>query len=271
MKRKLMTMVLTVIMLMAMSITAFAGQWKEYSGAVWRWLRDDDSWPANKWEWIDGDGDGIAERFYLDESGFRLSNTTTPDGYTVNGNGEWTVNGEVQHMDLTAARADFDASTEKVNSLPIAAGQILDMKCMIPYSPEYSGETSTEIFLSGDGTFSGKHIELCFKTAYQGTAFDGVFSDIRKIDDYSYYMTLEKLNVYELEDPVDPYIFTGHTDGIRKSGHYIFYLPGADLTGLPDQSKQYLSASQLQELTATGSLSAYVLLDVDDQYCFVSK
>ena len=56
------------------------------------------------WQWIDGNGDGLKECYYFNQTsgenglplGAMLKNATTPDGYTVNANGEWVVNGVVQ-------------------------------------------------------------------------------------------------------------------------------------------------------------------------------
>lgn len=53
------------------------------------------------WHWIDADGDGRTECYYFNEisdgtKGKLLCNTVTPDGYTVNEKGQWTVNGIVQ-------------------------------------------------------------------------------------------------------------------------------------------------------------------------------
>lgn len=52
------------------------------------------------WNWIDDNGDGIAECYYFEPSsnGFRgrlYKTTTTPDGYTVSEKGQWTENGIV--------------------------------------------------------------------------------------------------------------------------------------------------------------------------------
>ena len=50
----------------------------------------------SSWQWIDGNQDGIAECYCFDENGWMYENTTTPDGYTVNENGAWTINNIVQ-------------------------------------------------------------------------------------------------------------------------------------------------------------------------------
>ena len=53
------------------------------------------------WNWIDDNGDGVSECYYFQEvsdgkRGRLYKGTTTPDGYTVNEKGQWTVNGVVQ-------------------------------------------------------------------------------------------------------------------------------------------------------------------------------
>ena len=52
------------------------------------------------WQWIDSNGDGVAECYYFSEDadhvlGHLYKNTKTPDGYTVNSQGQWTENGFV--------------------------------------------------------------------------------------------------------------------------------------------------------------------------------
>ena len=48
------------------------------------------------WYWIDGNGDGTAECYAFDQTGWMYSDTTTPDGYMVNKDGAWIVDGIVQ-------------------------------------------------------------------------------------------------------------------------------------------------------------------------------
>ena len=76
------------------AMTSFAG-WQSDANGYW-WQNDDGTWPSNSWQWLDGNGDGVAECYYFDGNGYMLANTTTPDGYQVNIDGAWTVNGVVQ-------------------------------------------------------------------------------------------------------------------------------------------------------------------------------
>lgn len=74
----------------------YPGVW-EHSQSGWKWK---DLWSgsylSDEWMAIDGDGDSIAEYYCFDPDGFLYTDTVTPDGYTVDGNGAWTVGGTVQ-------------------------------------------------------------------------------------------------------------------------------------------------------------------------------
>lgn len=93
--RKVQLFITTVILSTVMGMTAFAGEWKQNSIGWW-WQKDDGSYPASQWQWIDGNNDGISECYYFDTNGYMLFNTTTPDGYTVNSNGTWVLGGIIQ-------------------------------------------------------------------------------------------------------------------------------------------------------------------------------
>jgi len=94
--RKSLIKVLSVSAMLSMlaTSTAFAGEWKSDNNGWW-YQNDDGSYPANTWQWIDGNGDGVSESYYFNENGYLLTNSSK-DGYTVNADGAWTVNGVVQ-------------------------------------------------------------------------------------------------------------------------------------------------------------------------------
>lgn len=87
------------------SMTAFAGEWKQDSNGWW-WQNDDGSYPVSTWQWIDGNKDGLSESYYFNEAGYLVTNTTI-DGYTVNADGAWTINGQIQTKGV-AEGAQFD-------------------------------------------------------------------------------------------------------------------------------------------------------------------
>lgn len=69
-------------------------QW-EQTGTTWKY-ENEGSYLSNTWAWIDGNNDGISECYYFGADGIMLSNATTADGYLVNADGQWIVNGIVQ-------------------------------------------------------------------------------------------------------------------------------------------------------------------------------
>lgn len=78
----------------------YAGTWRQGAApneSRWWWDNEDGagSYAANSWQWIDGNGDGIAESYRFDEAGWLYTNTAV-DGYQVNEAGAWVdANGTV--------------------------------------------------------------------------------------------------------------------------------------------------------------------------------
>ncbi len=98
MKRfKIGVAVMAAIMTIGNIVPAYAGVWtKGVSKDAWWYNNQDGSYLKDGWHWVDGNNDGVAECYYFDNNGWMLSNTKTPDGYNVNGNGAWVNNGAVQ-------------------------------------------------------------------------------------------------------------------------------------------------------------------------------
>lgn len=109
-KRLFLAGLTTGLLSLSVAFPAMAGSWKNGAGDnATRWWYDngDNTWAANGWRWIDGNQDGVSECYYFDAEGWLLTSTTTPDGYTVNADGAWTVNGIAQSRQ-TAASNKFD-------------------------------------------------------------------------------------------------------------------------------------------------------------------
>lgn len=114
MKQKLMKLMATVFVFASLMIsTAFAAGWTlgqgENSSRWWYDLGNGQYYgtadQAVEWQWLDGNGDGIAECYAFDSQGWMYADTATPDGYTVNADGAWSVDGEVQTMAAAAGYA----------------------------------------------------------------------------------------------------------------------------------------------------------------------
>lgn len=107
MMKKAILIAVTGLMVVGTVMTSFAGSradgvkgnWKK-NHIGWWWQNEDGSWPSARWEWLDGNQDGVAECYYFDASGYMLANTVTPDGYQVNADGAWIENGVVATKQL---------------------------------------------------------------------------------------------------------------------------------------------------------------------------
>lgn len=114
MKKMIKVLGLVAIMTLSMSIQVFAGEWKK-NDTGWWYQNNDNSYPVNTWAWIDGNKDGIAECYYFNENGYMLANTNTPDNYTVNENGAWTVDGVVQTKNMFISSEDENRDVKSNN------------------------------------------------------------------------------------------------------------------------------------------------------------
>lgn len=114
MKKKITVGIVTTAIALSMSMIAFAGQWTNDS-IGWHYDKTGTGdFAASEWLWIDGNNDGIAECYYFDSASFMYSNTTTPDGYTVNSNGAWTVDGVIQTKQSATTSTDLNIEKESV-------------------------------------------------------------------------------------------------------------------------------------------------------------
>lgn len=98
MKKKVIAMLMeATLFTLGTTLSVFAGEWKR-DNVGWWYQRLDGSYPKKQWEWIDGNHDSVGECYYFDEDGYCLMDSITPDGYQVNENGAWVIDGIVQNL-----------------------------------------------------------------------------------------------------------------------------------------------------------------------------
>ena len=103
-KGKILTTVAAVSVAAMMTVDVYAAGWQHNMTGWWYGTNETNTtWHANCWQWIDGNNDGITECYYFDQNGYMLASTTTPDGFTVNADGAWTVNSVVQTKNVANA------------------------------------------------------------------------------------------------------------------------------------------------------------------------
>ena len=102
-KKWFLTAMTDGLLMMLLAMPVFAAEWKQDETGWW-YQNDDGSYLKDGWNWIDG------RCYYFDEAGYCLLDTVTPDGYTVDASGAWTVDGVVQ------VRESGDAESADVES-----------------------------------------------------------------------------------------------------------------------------------------------------------
>ena len=125
MKKRNLAAMMAAVMVVGSSMTSFAGTW-EPSGTDWKYIQDDGSYITNGWQWIDG------KSYYFDSNGIMLADTTTPDGYQVNGDGAWVVNGVVQTQDETTQTTNGVNHNAGYDSAHPLAGKIDEWNLRLP-------------------------------------------------------------------------------------------------------------------------------------------
>lgn len=114
MKRQLLMGTIIVGITFIMEMNAFANQWVLDTNGWW-YDTGNGTYPSKCWQWIDGNGDGKAECYYFNESGYCLLNTVTPDGYLVDETGAWTVDGIQQIKAVSVKSIDESKAIDSIN------------------------------------------------------------------------------------------------------------------------------------------------------------
>ena len=160
---------------LAVSIMAvspvYASGWQQNNTGWWYATNaDNTNWYSSGWQWIDGNGDGIAECYYFDANGYMLANTTTPDGYTVDANGGWIQNGSLQ----TKSAAGLASSGQGGSSVIITNN-----------SGRYSGASDSSLSAGAStSTSSGSGSGSGTVTIHSGSGSSSSSSSSSKSDSY---------------------------------------------------------------------------------------
>ena len=134
---KLKVLIVTAIITMAMSLTAFAGEWRQDSVGWW-YQNDDGSYPQNAWlqdngKWYHFDDKGYMqtgwieesyEHYYLNADGTMQTSSITLNGVTYNFNPD----GSCQNPYAEAAKENFyddTTGTEKNLGAELTEAEII--------------------------------------------------------------------------------------------------------------------------------------------------
>ena len=184
MKKVLVT---AAIMTAAMNMTVFAAGWQQNANGWWYATNESGTeWYADGWQWIDGNQDGTAECYYFDENGYILANTVTPDGYYVNADGAWIIDGQVQ-------TAQISSGEENEEKFPLIPGEYYNTYLGAQMYIEYYTDSDVVVanIVAGDGTnFSLYQVweegnTYIFSDGYSGDTYDIIVHADGSVELYS--------------------------------------------------------------------------------------
>ena len=154
MKKKMALLALTAGLSVLSAIPAFASGWQKDTVGWWYGTNENNTtWYNSGWQWVDGNNDGIAESYYFNSNGYIAVNTTV-DGYTVNNDGAWTVNGIVQTKQVSLTDTKTSTSQKDISQMTNE-----ELAALINKDTGYSGQlgngTGSKVDVTGGSQTSG--------------------------------------------------------------------------------------------------------------------
>ena len=186
---------------LSMNTLVFAEQWKE-NDTGWWYDNGNGTWPSSSWQWIDGNGDGIAECYYFNKDGYCLMNGVAPDGSSVNVNGAWTVNGVVQTKNVGGQAAPVEETKPARDPLMLYDQQPIITKNIEKWESASTNKEHENWDKDDLVSFQilGDSDELLYETSidYRTSAFD-IDVDISPQDSVTIYLS-------KIESEISPVI-----------------------------------------------------------------
>lgn len=213
-KRVLRTAVLTAALSAAFGMTAFAaGHWEKDATGYW-WQEEDGSYPVSCWKWLDWNHDGQAESYYFDATGYMAANTTV-DGYTVNADGAWVVDGVVQtqkaEAQAPAEQAQQAAADQNVAGIAGTYKKTRSEK-YDPYEKTWMADESV-----GDKVLVVSMLdENTLEIIEQFDGYESNYKPVRSADGRWLYNDGEYLHYYEFTDGQVKYEFRYPTEYLNE-------------------------------------------------------
>lgn len=113
MKKSILMAGIVGLLSVSTALPAFAAHWVQSPNTQkWWYSLDNNDYYKSSWQVIDG------KYYYFDAEGWMLSNTKTPDGYDVNADGQWVVNGVVQVVSAKTAGSTASAASTGTAAKP---------------------------------------------------------------------------------------------------------------------------------------------------------
>lgn len=260
MKKYMSLIAITTLMVTGASMNCYAAGWQQNQNGWW-WQYDDASWPAAAWQWLDGNGDGTAECYYFDGNGYMLAGTTTPDGYQVDSEGRWILDGVIQTKSVTGQNMGSGTTGSGGSG---GAGSSTGNE----NNPHKDNRTVTGRY---DITSSGAALDDAYYTPID-------YTDVTAINDPDKYCELMNLGALDTEENVER--FTNHwrvdwSKPVSESGQsniYWYYNSFGDSRDQPGDFYKIVKVSKSRHYEAHQGNTIYELrvYGFEDGYMLVN-
>lgn len=138
-----------------------------------------------------------------------------------------------------------------------------------------AGAWETRLNIQADGSFSGEYWDMDMGSTGEGhpngtqygNTFTGTFTDLKKVNDYTWSMKLDKINyAYEIgkEEILDQILYS-YTEayGLDGADEVDIYLPGAPVDQLPEEFLQWACSNYDRFEAEENGLPCYGLYNVE--------
>lgn len=245
-RKKCWMMVIAVLLAtVALSMSAFAGQWRQ-DDTGWWYQNEDGTYVKSEWSWIDG------RCYYFNEDGYCLQNTQTPDGYSVDMQGAWIEDGVVQMQQEVQAQMQEQAEVPQqeltgVQEQSQDSGAIKQIGNVLLTVPE-------------EFVFHSSDKRGIYMTSVDGSSLICIMSE--SLADFGGYADL--VYTYQesvLDAAVEAELGTPQTKTTRQLSNglwYSYHYMDASSLGIPGFLKVYarINGDRLQMVMFGGSISS---------------
>lgn len=165
-KKQLVTLGLVLMLASSMSMTAFAGEWKQDTTG---WWYEQDGGYATGWQWING------KCYFFDGDGY-MAKDTVIDGYSLNADGQWVVDGIVQTQGAEIEETGFNENG--VSNLAIDILEHTRAENAAKYGESRADEIAGEYYVYYDKTdFLVNYYKPDGKPSYVSAKATDIFRD----------------------------------------------------------------------------------------------
>lgn len=245
-RKKCRMMVIAVLLAtVALSMSAFAGQWRQ-DDTGWWYQNEDGTYVKSEWSWIDG------RCYYFNADGYCLQNTQTPDGYSVDGQGAWIEGGVVQMQQEVQAQMQEKVEVPQQEPTGVQeqsqdSGAIKQIGNVLLTVPE-------------DFAFHSSDERGIYMTSVDGSSLICIMSE--SLADFGGYADL--VYTYQesvLDAAVEAELGTPQTKTTRQLSNglwYSYHYMDASSLGIPGFLKVYarINGDRLQMVMFGGSISS---------------